>query len=539
MPIRRFLALALLFVGLSSCMPTPEVAPATRPVGTRDVPTTTAPPTTTAELAPSATPVAATTTTDPAVTLEAFLTQLQRQLNERQFDDLNDEIATPFVTGIYPIATLQTGPRAILPHLHSRLLPPEPAVSMQVVDASALALPQELTPAVLFPERAAGVTLVSSSGWGMGGSNQALLYFVEEEGQPRWAGLVLGYEGQAVEKELATIPPPPGLVYHINHEGYTWWQVNPAGEPELLSTHGGELSFNREGTLALLTYREAESVRVMELPQGNVREFELDGRLISAGWRVQWLDEETVALLITNEPMVTQGTTGHLALLNTTTGQLTRLVDGLSIYNQFSVTRPGTLVYGVSEAQELLIWRDGELTTMPVAGLQNATHLSYPVLTPDGTYVAGLGSTGQGLPLAGYYVAGVGQAQNTLVHAYAFRPTDAVLPRGIRWSPDSQWLALGAEGWDLVDDGVMLVTPDGSEKVYLGPSSLSPVWLDGQRVVYTGVLDGVVGLQLYDLATGEHYWLDTPRFTAGLREAFWVQTDGMIEAVQFLPTYSD
>src|SRR5690606_25735502 len=155
MPIRRFLALALLFVGLSGCMPASEVAPATRPVGTRAVPTATASPTTPAEPAPSATLIAATATTDPAVALEAFLAQLQRQLNERQFDDLNDEIATPFVTGIYPIATLQTGPRALIPYLHSRLLPPEPAVSMQVVDASALALPQELTPAVLFPERAA------------------------------------------------------------------------------------------------------------------------------------------------------------------------------------------------------------------------------------------------------------------------------------------------------------------------------------------------------------------------------------------------
>jgi hypothetical protein len=122
------------------------------------------------------------------------------------------------------------------------------------------------------------------------------------------------------------------------------------------------------------------------------------------------------------------------------------------------------------------------------------------------------------------------------LHAYEPVGTDAVVPLGINWSPDGQWVALTPSSFDIVESGPWLISADGSTKIFLGPGSRPPVWLDADRLVFSAFWNGQFGLQLYNLATNERYWLDTPQFAASLRQGFLLEVEKVITPVQFIST---
>jgi hypothetical protein len=86
----------------------------------------------------------------------------------------------------------------------------------------------------------------------------------------------------------------------------------------------------------------------------------------------------------------------------------------------------------------------------------------------------------------------------------------------------------------VVEGGTWLVKVDGTGKIFLGPGSGSTIWLDADQVVFSDVRNGQHGLQLYNLATDERFWLDMPQFTASLHNGFWLDPEKWIRPRLFV-----
>jgi hypothetical protein len=494
-------------------------------------PETAAPTTAAAETStPAPEPPTPTPTTEPQ-SLEGFLGNLQQALNGRDFGDLEEQMRPIFVTGIYPAATGTAASSEVIPHLESRLLPIEPDVDIYEVDAATL--PDSLTAETLFDEEAPDIAVIGSSGWGLAGSGAGLLYIVEEENAYRWAGLVVAYEDFTPLPALETVASPPGLVYQIESFQYEWWRVSAEGEPESLIRRNAELSLNPDATLALQAEVNEQSVTLFHRADGNSETISLDETLMIDSGRVRWLDERTAVLAIANGP-VSQGTRGQLALLDTTTGRLTILDAEVDSYVQPSVTEGGAIIASTHRPGQVLRWQDGEAEIITLADLADQDKsLVSPVPSPDGSSVAFATGSDSGQQPWAYAVAGLDQPGYTVLHTFTAVPTDAVIPWGITWSPDGRWLTLSPQSWDAVESGAWLVAADGSNKVYLGPGSGNVVWLDAERFVFSAVLDGKAGLQLYDVTSGERFWLNRPTFEVeGMFSGFWLDIPATIAAVQ-------
>ncbi len=533
--IRWFATCLLILFALAACTPPAEPVSVTRPVtltATAVPPTNT--PSTTATTDPRPT-IAPTNTPDPIAAQARFLETLQLELNGRQFDVVEDKMTPSFLVGIYPVATAFASSRDAVIHVQTRLLPQllTPNVMFHQLDTAEI--PPHLTAAELFGENAGQITVVGSSGWGMASSGQALVYLLAEGDSYSWAGLVVGYGSLAADLERETIAAPPGLTYLIENGRYEYWQSDANGEPQLLIAHDGRLSLNPTATLALAAETGDEFVTLFDLVNGSSKVIEVDGRLMGDSLRLHWLDEETALLLVTDEPSILQGTYGFPALLNVATGELNRIDLELSIYAQPTISANGTIAFEVNEAGELLLWRDGRVTAVPVSGLQDDNNYLYgPSLSPDDSQVVGRTGDPSEPYRSAYGLASLEQSLFRILYTYDPVGTDAVVPLGIRWSPDGQWVALTPPSWDVVEGGAWLVKVDGTEKIFLGPGSDSAVWLNAEQVVFSAVWNGQSGLQLYDLAMNERFWLDTPQFTATLHNGFWLDVEKIIAPVQFV-----
>jgi hypothetical protein len=480
-------------------------------------------------LTPSETPQGTPTPTTEPLSLEGFLNNLQEALNESDLEALEAYIRPVFVTGIYPVGTSTAVSSEVMAFLEWRLLPRREDVSFQEVDNASL--PAELTAETLFNDKAAHITVVESSGWGPDSRIKGLFYILEQAGTFQWVGLVLTSGEFAPLPDLETIPLPAGLVYH---DRFDWRLVGINGEETVLIHHNPRLTLNPSATLALEAEHGEQSVTLFHLPGGDGQTIELDARLMTDAWRIPWLDDQTAVLAVTHDSGVYQATIGQLALLHTATGQLTLLDIEVDSYVQPSVTAAVTIVYGMDGPGRLLAWRDGQAASLPVAGLGgDISSLSRVVLSPDETLLAGITSRQDTHPAA-YAVVGMAQPVGVRIHPYSSIGTDAVLPTGITWSPDSRWLALLPPASDIVVSGVWLAAADGSAKVHLGAGTRNPVWLDANRIVYSATVLGVDGLQLYDLTTGEASWLDTSRYDATPLDGFWLDLPPNIHPVQII-----
>ena len=534
----KYLYLLLLLCGLISCAPPIEPVSVTRPAtltATAVPPTPTPPATSTTAPRPT---IAPTNTPDPAAAQAHFLETLQFELNGRQFDAIERKMDSSFLAGIYPIGTGTTPAEAqdTLMTIQARLLPQmqSPTVTFYALDAAEI--PPHLTAATLFPENAEEISLVGSSGWGLNGSGQALVYLRAEGDIYFWAGLIVGYGDFAVNLDLETIDAPPGLIYSLENGRYEYWQIDANGEPQLLIAHDGRLSLNPTATLALAAEQGNEFVTLFDLADGSSEVIGVDGRLMGDSLRLNWLDEETALLLLTDEPSVLQGINGFPSLLNVLTGELTRLDVELSVYDQPTISANGTIAFKVNQDGELFFWRDGMVTAVSIPGFADGEkHLYGPVLSPDEMQVVGQTHNPDEPDRATYGLASLDQTLLTFLHSYDPVPTDAVLPHGVHWSPDGHFVALSPPSWDIIEGGTWLVENSVDEtrrKIFLGPGSSSPVWLDANRFVFTAVWNGQYGLQLYDLSTNNRVWLNTPQLNASLRNGFWLNPEKPINPVQ-------
>jgi hypothetical protein len=477
-------------------------------------------------------------TRDPGANLDDLSALIREKLDGRCISCLHSVMSDEFLLSFYP-AGVFTGDKKYALNLMGAVFLPLDGVIVFNDTAVTDLLPDGVTPETFYDGQQPLAAVLYSSGWGLAGSGEGLLFIVEENGSYRWGGLTVAYDNFAPLPQLATVPPPAGLVYRL---GNSWWQVGPNDERQQLTRHEKPLSLNPSATRALFAESGASSLLLIRFQEGDSTTIPVGGTLYHGSEEIPWLDEDTAVLIIDpSGKAVTQGSVGHLALLDILTGKVTILEPELSIYSHPSVSLPDIIVYG--SCDDLGIWPDDQAQSL--SDILQAGNLANPVPAPDGTKVAGLGSSADGRYTFAYHVFDVTNQTDVSIHAFRPPGTDAVLPWGITWSPDSQWLALEPPSDDPIEGGIWLAAAAGGQTIPLGIGTSRPVWLDGERLVFAAAVDGQTRMQLYDLKSGERFWLDTPVGAQPIQAApdysiywrHWRQAEGNIIACQQLWIY--
>lgn len=477
-------------------------------------------------------------TRDPGTTPDDLTALIQEKLANRCVSCLHNVMSDEFLFSLYPAGVFTQDKKYAMNLLSAVFLPLEGTITFSDTAVSGL-LPNGITPEELYAGEQPLAAALYSSGWGLAGSGEGLLFIIEENGSYRWAGLTVAYDNFAPLPELATVPPPAGLVYR---QGNDWWRVGPAAERQHLTEYEGPFSLNPSATRALYAETGASSLLLIRFQEGEATTIPVGGTLYHGSEEIPWLDEDTAVLIIDpSGKAVAQGSIGRLALLDILTGEITILEPELSIYSHPSVSLPDTVVYGGFDG--VGVWPAEQAGSFSPALL--ASNLSNALFSPDGTKLAGVGGSDDGRYPFAYHVFDVTNQTDISVHGVRPSGTDAVLPWGISWSPDSQWLALEPPSDDPIEGGVWLTAADGGRKIHLGIGTNHPVWLDGERLVFAAAIDGKTRMQLYDLKTGERFWLETPAGAQPVQAApdysiywrHWRQAEGNTIACQQLWIY--
>lgn len=361
--------------------------------------------------------------------------------------------------------------------------------------------------------------VVPSSGWGPGGTGDAMLYIMLKDGTYTWAGL-LASQDNYLAPDLEEIAPPPGLIYR---QGDEWWRINQAGELEYMFTHTGTLSLNNSGTLALYAETSDQQLTLFHLPTGESETIAVDGTLLHGSWQMPWLDEETAVLIVglANQP-VDQQSMGNLTTLNVLDGTVVTLPPSLSVFDQPSTTGNGGILYNsyndADQQYNLTLWQDGHEQTVALDSILTFNGTVYenpsvyaPVMSPDGRFVVGVRGDGYGRYTFAYVLTDLTNQTSTFIHFFIPLPTDAVLPWGIHWSPNSQWVALDPQSGDFFANSIQLVSlANPHNNMTLEGITSAPFWLDDWRLIFKQFTGDQTRWRDLDLRTGEQFWVDLP-----------------------------
>jgi hypothetical protein len=417
-----------------------------------------------------------------------------------------------FMLNVYPFSKSNSSPTYMEGYLVTLIggETPEIVISEENILAQ---VTEPFTPETLFGDEQMITAVVLSSGWASVGTMQVMLYITVENGVYAWAGLVASPDNFALLPELPLMAPPPGLIYRRGNE---WWRINAVGEAESMQMHSGELSLNPSGTLALYAEIGAQQLMLVHFPEGNSETIDIEGTLVHSSGDMPWLDEDTAVLIIVPpEKDPNEGLIGNLSLLHVLEGTIVALPPLLDFYAHPSVTTDGGILY--YQDDELYLWRDDNeqilnyAHTVAVADeLRPLPYVAAPVMSPDGHYVTGVSSLEYGRFTIAYVLADLTNQTTTFLSPFVHLATDAAVPYGIHWSPDSQWVALDPPVWIWDNNVPVIPVANPENRFLLGAGTSHPIWLDNNQLLFRSVNYEQIRWRYLNIATGEQFWLDLP-----------------------------
>ena len=471
------------------------------------------PPTSTVSASPTWTP-AAVPTTMLKTTLSDFLIRLQSRFNAGDFEGLRRLMSEQLVLGIYPISRQKMSANQAIERFSDQFVISTNSSSIQINEVNIIPeLIETFAPETLAVGNQEIVAAVLSSGWGLSGEDQAILYIAVEDGSYVMAGFLIIGKNDPALSELDVIMPPPGLIYQLDEN---LWHINETGEHEQLLNYGDSLALNPSGSLALALGVDSNQLIVFDLNRNTRETIEVEGTLAHPVWNIPWLDEKTVVLMVGAPDENTHQFlfTGNLSLLDVLNGQLTVFSPELSFYTHLSITSDGRILYEGEDGP--ILWEDdieqniAFSHTFTLNGMENEIeYLDGPVMSPDGRYIVVVGRGEYGLYNLAYILSDLTTSTNYFIDTFPSPGTDALLTWGIHWSPDSQWLALDPPSTTPLGREVLIVhLANLSDNLHLGAGTSKPLWLDSERLVFKTSYYGY--WHYLDLQTGEQFWLDLP-----------------------------
>lgn len=345
--------------------------------------------------------------------------------------------------------------------------------------------------------------IVYSSGWGVDQPGEALLYFTEENGQPRWLGAILSFNGFSALPQYETASPSAEVVQFLATD-----EARQATLTELAERFDAPfytLSLNPSGTVALYASQEHEfgayEFEVIDMATGETAVFQTENGLGIAAHNAVWRDEQTVFVGY-RDGMEDEGPVwGHLALLDTRTGKLTKIEPDRLLGQQPSVTPDGTAVY--TTGNQIMIWQNSEGSTLGDAlatGALPYPGLSAPALSAAKTHLIAISCgtvSAESRKKCSYRLFDIATGSSQPVATFDPPPMGGS-PSAAQWNNAGTWAVISPWANFAEQRGLTLVNTAG-ETIFLGVDTYNGRFATDNLLIFDAYINDEQQQHSFDL----------------------------------------
>ncbi len=438
---------------------------------------------------------------------QQVLAQVVAGLNRRDVEGLMALATEPFFYGIYGVDVMTGTLDAGLPYELTTYLADSYGVRELNVSADPFAfLPPRIDLASLNPTDNLTDLVFMSKGWGDDQTGQAALYFTRIADELRWQGMIVSFNN------FANVPNYP--VAELSSEQQAVLSAEQERK-ELQSTLQAQfnseedsqifLNINPSGTLVVVKHPEplesGSNLSLYTIEAGETRPISLPETTQVVYASFPWLDDERVLLGFHDGTEDESPNRGHLALLNTTTDELTILEAEQYLFTNPAVTADGSVLFVASGVPK--IWRDGEVTI-----LAEDDNKLMGAISADGSQIA-FAITAQADENGNGGIEWVMFDRDSPAEILLMT-SDATIAGGfgdMSFSPDGSWLVIHIVSDLPSERGVWIFSADGTKQTHLGLNTSEPLWLDDQHLAFTVKVNGEIGTHIYNVMSGKrsHY----------------------------------
>ncbi len=516
-------AVTLLFlmgaVACSTGQPAVDSAPASAPVSSpaaavgQQVADPTAAPTSAPMVVPTSVPATAEPTAAPTVdALSAAVDALKSALVGQDYAQMEALMSDLFAVGGWRSEWRTHGSAQAAALFQDGSLPAPTAVEFSDLTEEEISALIGQPPASMFAPDVQISTALHSSGWGPSGSDEAILFLIDENGQYRWSAF-LYTSGRFADARLGRVAAPVGLIYRPVDGGV--YQIQFDGQHrQLLDAEDGmlpNLRISPDGRFAAYL-TDDRHLWLIDTGSGERRRLAAEYNLSTY---LAWADNDTLFAGVWLSPDEADGpNVGHITTIDVENDEVFILDEG-----QLSASHPAMAADGQRIAYAVLSVSAEDILTSrlyaPDTGLERFDPSAFtaqdlidrprfnPAWSADGRQLAWLASTGErvGLQIFDLEV-------KTAVQIFDWDPArfGAILPAPA-WSADGQWLALEIYTNNPADAGTWLIASDGSSKIQISSEGMEPHWVNESQLVYLTHS----GPRFYDVSSGDSFEMDLPQ----------------------------
>ncbi|MGB1252125.1 MAG: hypothetical protein ACPG8W_16015 [Candidatus Promineifilaceae bacterium] len=436
----------------------------------------------------------------PEAILGNFIDQLKITLREGNWS------AVPLVDnsfyGVRPFATEMVSAEEAQKLLASDYLPSGDLIRFNVP------VPNHVDTTSYYQGEFPLVSQLASSGWGVDGRANGIVYIVERGlNDFAVAGVLIDYSEFQGNPTLLQNTQPRGAVVQ---DGTTISQVSPSGTASTLFTHDGTYSINPSVDRALLFDADRSTLALVEFATGEQRPMALGEGIQLAHAGASWLDGGTAIIGVWNEQADEGPNAGHPALLDTVNNTLT-LIDTENLMTSPPTAKNGRAVYSVAASEpQLYLWENGALqptsaeTLLNLGAVPNDSSAYSPAISSDGQVAWWIKQTdSEQVALVLNNPDNPRQLLSVMLPSMGGWPTAAV------WQPNGSWLAVDVASRFPWESGLWLVnSAEPYQQVYLGNGSGGPVWAGDDALIYDRWVEGVHKTHQYDTSTQQTINID-------------------------------
>lgn len=446
-----------------------------------------------------ATEIVAEATTE-ADNLDVFVKQLQTAVSTQDYATLQALMSDTIAVGAWRSEWRMYDPAQLIAEYQSNGVPSPTAVQFTGSSADEIGNLIGQPPATLLGPTINVVATLHSKGWGTDGTDEAILFVTEEDGQYQFSAFLYAI-GSFADANMGTVAAPIGLIYRVVSDGV--YQIEATGEGQQLIDEQTALNTNLQispdGKHAAYYTDEASKLWLLNIESGETQQLAADYMVNTF---MIWGDNETLFVGIFLDPNEAEGpNNGHISTVNIETGAVQILDE-----TRLSGGRPALSADGKTVAFDVFVPLPAATAQLYHAtnGLQPFDPTLYdaegdfirstlfnPAWAADGNQIAWLTTNGERAALQVYNMTA-----KTAVQLFDWDPArfGGMVPSPV-WSPNGQWIALEVLANGEEGGGLWLIASDESETRLISTLGGNPHWVNDELFA----LNMDDGPRLYDV----------------------------------------